>query len=75
MLRAGDPKGVATEAPPADTPAPGGPSVTVDVNLNVRIGPGTNYDRIGVLVEGTTVEIIGRNDREEFFPFPKNSSR
>jgi hypothetical protein len=59
-----------TEAPPADTPAPGGPSVTVDVNLNVRIGPGTNYDRIGVLVEGTTVEIIGRNSSSTWWQIP-----
>jgi hypothetical protein len=51
----------ATEAPPTDTPAPSGPSVTVDVNLNVRAGPGTNYDRIGSLAANTTVDIIGRD--------------
>ena len=52
----------AQETPPPDTPttAPSGPSVMVDVNLNVRTGPGTNYDRIGVVPEGTSVDIVGR---------------
>jgi hypothetical protein len=51
-----------TEPPAAESPpAPGGPSVTVDVNLNVRTGPGTNYDRVGSLAEGATVDIVGRN--------------
>jgi hypothetical protein len=50
-----------TEGAPAETPAPSGASITVDVNLNVRTGPGTNYDRVGVLQEGSTASIIGRN--------------
>jgi hypothetical protein len=66
-----------TEAPPAtespapdETPVPGGASVTVDVNLNVRNGPGTNYDRIGVLSAGTTVEIIGRVASSTWWQIP-----
>jgi len=51
----------ATELPPAESPVPGGASVTVDVNLNVRTGPGTNYERIGAVQEGTAATIIGRN--------------
>lgn len=50
-----------TEAAPAETPVPSGASITVDTNLNVRTGPGTNYDRIGVLQQGSTATIIGRN--------------
>lgn len=51
---------VATEQAPADALVPGGPSATVNVNLNVRSGPGTDYERVGTLAEGTTVSIIGR---------------
>lgn len=59
-----------TEAPPADTPVPSGPSVTVEVNLNVRTGPGTNYDRIGSLPAGTTVEILGRTSNSAWWQIP-----
>jgi hypothetical protein len=34
--------------------------VTVDVNLNVRDGPGTNYTRVGSLPADSSAEIIGR---------------
>jgi hypothetical protein len=60
----------ATEVSPADTSVPGGPSVTVDVNLNVRTGPGTNYGRVGSLPEGTTVEITGRNAGSTWWQIP-----
>jgi hypothetical protein len=59
-----------TAAPTAETPAPSGPSITVDTNLNVRTGPGTNYDRVGVLQEGTTVDIIGRNASSSWWQIP-----
>jgi uncharacterized protein YraI len=39
---------------------PAGASVTVDVDLNVRTGPGTNYEPIGWLAAGTRVAVIGR---------------
>ena len=41
--------------------APDGASVRVDVDLNVRTGPGTNYEPIGWLAAGTRVDIIARN--------------
>jgi len=44
--------------------------VTVDVNLNVRAGPGTNYDRIGVVSDGSTVEIIGRSANSTWWQIP-----
>jgi len=59
-----------TEAPPAESPVPSGASVTVDVNLNVRTGPGTNYDRIGVVPEGDTVAIIGRVANSAWWQIP-----
>jgi uncharacterized protein YgiM (DUF1202 family) len=54
-------------ATPTGAPAPAGASVTLDVDLNVRTGPGTNYERIGWLAAGTTVSIIGRNAN---YPLP-----
>ncbi|GAB4528399.1 MAG: hypothetical protein Kow0063_04580 [Anaerolineae bacterium] len=61
----------ATEPPATEQPpVAGGPSVTVEVNLNVRTGPGTNYERIGTLPEGTTVEIIGRVANSTWWQIP-----
>jgi len=51
-----------TPVPPTDTPTPSLPSVTIDVDLNVRLGPGTGYNRVGLLTPGSTVEIVGRNE-------------
>ena len=39
--------------------APGTPSVTVLVDLNVRSGPGVQYSRVGFLLEGAVVPILG----------------
>lgn len=38
-----------------------GASVTVLVDLNVRSGPGVEYDRIGFLLEGESAPILGSN--------------
>jgi hypothetical protein len=42
-------------------PTPSGPTATVLVDLNVRSGPGVQYDRVGFLLEGESAAIIGRN--------------
>ncbi|MEM7031251.1 MAG: SH3 domain-containing protein [Chloroflexota bacterium] len=34
----------------------------VDSNVNLRSGPGTNFERVGVLLQGDSLEIIGRNE-------------
>lgn len=50
------------EPEPTSTPPP--PEVaqlTVNTDLNVRQGPGVNYDILGVLLYGQTAEITGRN--------------
>lgn len=60
----------ATEVSPTAPDVSDGPSVTVDVNLNVRTGPGTNYDRVGSLAVGTTVEIIGRSANSAWWQIP-----
>ncbi|MCB0209578.1 MAG: PKD domain-containing protein [Anaerolineae bacterium] len=46
-----------TRTPPAPTVA----QLTTTANLNVRSGPGTDYDILGVLLLGQSAEIIGRN--------------
>lgn len=38
------------------------PFITTDVNSNVRGGPGTVYDIHGVLLQGQTADIVGRNN-------------
>ena len=41
------------------TAAPGVPTVTADVNVNIRSGPGTEYPVIGILAQGLSAEVIG----------------
>ena len=43
----------------ATTATPDGPTVTVLVDLNVRTGPGVQYDRVSFLLEGESTRIIG----------------
>lgn len=55
---------VVVAAVPATPPPPPPASVaqlTTTANLNVRSGPGANYDILGVLLLGQQAEIIGRN--------------
>ena len=40
------------------TPIPGGPTVTATTNVNVRSGPGTNYDVYGVMQAGQTAAAL-----------------
>ncbi len=62
-----------TPTPPTATPVtptptvPGKPSLTTLTDLNVRAGPGTNYDLLGLLPANVTVEVIGRNDNGEWW--------
>ena len=41
--------------------AGGKPFITASDHLNVRSGPGTHFDRIGLLRKGVTLEVQGRN--------------
>lgn len=48
---------------PTDTPSPedNRPLVTANSGaVNLRSGPGTNYDRVGTLTGGSSAEIVGR---------------
>jgi hypothetical protein len=60
----------ATQTPGDASPVPGGPSVTVNSNLNVRAGPGTNYERVGSLASGASVAIIGRDASGAWWQVP-----
>ena len=49
----------ATEIPP--TPKPSVYVTAAKGNLYIRRGPGTRYDRIGVLMKGMSAEVIGQD--------------
>lgn len=42
------------------TETPEGPVIVVPDQVNVRLGPGTNYDKVGVLIAGQEVPALGR---------------
>lgn len=47
---------------PTSTPTPS-PDAIVNVDMgNLRAGPGTNYDIVGQVKEGTKIEILGKNN-------------
>lgn len=43
------------------TPAPDSPSLIANTEVNVRSGPGTEFDSIGILNQGQTAEVVGVN--------------
>ncbi|MEM7029117.1 MAG: SH3 domain-containing protein, partial [Chloroflexota bacterium] len=49
--------------------------LTATVNLNVRTGPDTKYDRLGQLTSGTVAEIVGQNEDGSWWQirYPENS--
>ncbi len=42
------------------TGTPEGPVIVVPDQVNVRLGPGTNYEKVGVLIAGQEVPALGR---------------
>lgn len=55
------PTPTATFTPLPPTPTPGPPSLTAQVDdLNVRAGPGPQYDQVGRLAAGQQAEIVGQ---------------
>ncbi len=46
---------------PAFTLTPSVPTVSVSVETNCRTGPGTVYDKLGILPVGQTAEVVGRS--------------
>jgi hypothetical protein len=51
--------------PPAQQPTvtgtPQGPTIVVPDEVNVRVGPGTDYEQVGVLIAGSVAPAIGRS--------------
>jgi uncharacterized protein YraI len=41
------------------TPAPGSPILTASANLNIRSGPGIEFDKIGLMLIGQSAEVVG----------------
>lgn len=63
---------------PTDTPAPPTPTATeasqsppsvtaVEGNVNLRLGPDTGFEAVGLLEAGSSLEIIGRNEDSSWF--------
>ncbi len=52
--------------PPAPT-VPGAPAVTANVNANVREGPSTNFKGVGVLLNGQSATIEGKDPTGTWF--------
>lgn len=44
----------------------GGPTVFAADQVNIRSGPGTNYDQVGVMIAGQTAPAIGRSQASEW---------
>jgi uncharacterized protein YgiM (DUF1202 family) len=42
------------------TPAPGEASVTAQANINIRSGPGTDFEIIGLMIQGQSAQPIGK---------------
>ena len=56
-----------TQIPLDATPTPTGPTGRVIQRLNVRSGPGTTYDTLGLLEPGVAVSLIGKNSTGSWF--------
>jgi uncharacterized protein YraI len=63
------------QVPLAATPTPSGPQGRVLQLLNVRSGPGTTYDSLGMLQPNTTVALTGKDATASWFQisYPKGA--
>lgn len=43
------------------------------VTVNVRMGPGTNYDKLGTIAKGTSITIIGANSTGTWYKFSSSN--
>ena len=56
----------ATDTPVPPTPVPAA-SVTINSNMNVRGGPGTNYNAIGQATQGSRFDVTGKNGAGDWY--------
>jgi len=52
---------------PDYTPTSETPLISVSVDTNCRTGPGSIYQRVGILLVGETAEIVGREPKGEYW--------
>jgi hypothetical protein len=52
---------------PDFTPTIETPLITVSVDTNCRAGPGSIFERVGMLLEGETAEVVGREPKGEYW--------
>ena len=57
------------------TPTPQVPFATINHNMNIREGPGTNYPVIGVASVGQNLPITGKNHRGDWWQVTYNGHR
>jgi hypothetical protein len=57
--------------PPTVTPTPA-PKLTANQNVNVRRGPGTNYQLLGEITRGQSFEVTGKNTAGDWYQFTYN---
>jgi uncharacterized protein YraI len=55
------PAPTATSRTPTNTPTPVPEAIVAAAQINLRTGPGANYDIIGQLREGDPLDVLGRN--------------
>jgi uncharacterized protein YraI len=55
------------EVPREVTPTPGGPTGRVLIRLNVRSGPGTTFETLGMLEADTIVVLVAKNTTASWF--------
>jgi len=53
--------------PPTMTPTQATPEVHISANTNCRTGPGDVYDRLGIAMEGSTLEAFARDPNQSFW--------
>lgn len=64
----GTPTPTLTPTPFTPTPTvPSTPSLTTLTDLNVRAGPGTGYELLGLLPSGASVEVVGRDETRQWW--------
>ena len=66
---------VSSETGQAAPAASTGVTATTTVNLRVRSGPGTTYNQIGLLAQGTTVNVLNRLQDSSWLYIDRNGLR
>jgi uncharacterized protein YraI len=61
------PSATFTPAKPTDTPAPTEPLLTARTDLNVRTGPGMEYDLVGLLPASAQSAILGKSADQQWW--------